>query len=120
MRCSEWIYIFAISLQLSGAALLIIKYCFISTEKAIKNNNEKKPNVNCEQLNLNNALQTDNEIKENIWLNRFAFVLIAIGYLIGVFGEIKSTSKCCILLIILIISTILVLVLYAVSNYLSK
>ena len=38
MRCSEWIYIFAISLQLSGAALLIIKYCFISTEKAIKNN----------------------------------------------------------------------------------
>ena len=119
MSCEEWIYIISISFQLSGAVLLIIKYCFVSIPKAMAEKEKKEHRVVGEQVFLAPAQPTTPEIKENIWLNRFAFSLIALGYLISVFGSINESSRCLAFWLIIVFSTILTLPFYLLSKKLS-
>ena len=82
----ECIYVFSVSLQLSGALLLLIKYSFVNIEKGILEAKKKENHVENGKLILGNTQPTPSEYAENVWLNRIAFALIALGYLLGVFG----------------------------------
>ena len=93
MNYSEWLYIGAISFQLTGALLLIIRYWFSSIKKEIRIAEEKETRVENNLLILGQTQPSPSEIRENIWLNRFAFICLLVGYLIGIWGESSKTNK---------------------------
>ena len=57
---------------------------------------EKETHVDGEILFLGS--KSENEIMKNIWLNRFAFLMIAIGYVVGIFGDLQNCNKGIVLL----------------------
>jgi hypothetical protein len=120
MSIEDIVYIISISFQLSGAILLIIKYGFVSIPKAIAEKEKKEHRVVGEQAILAPTQPSTSEIKENIWLNRFAFWLIAIGYLISVFGSINESSRCLAFWLIILLSAILTVPLFLLSKKLSN
>ena len=102
----EWIYVFSVALQLSGAVLLLIKYSFVSIEKGILENKKKETHVEGHTLIMGSTQPTASEYAENVWLNRIAFALIALGYLLGVFG-VNTGKKIVLCAWILILSMVL-------------
>ena len=112
MRSCWWqlCYILAISFQLAGALLLIVRYWFRSVDKQLKLNEMKKPHVSDGTLDLGESRTNDSELVEEIWINRFAFAYFAIGYLFGIWGEPLSASKCMITLGVVLFVIVLVLV----------
>ncbi len=117
---SEWVYIIAITFQLTGAILLLIKYSFVNIEKGIQNNRNKETHIEDGIVCFGNTQPTVTEYKENVWLNRIAFAFIAIGYLIGVWGSIECGNKMRIFSTIVILSVILSLLSLFISRKLSN
>ena len=107
MNKSEWFYIASITLQLSGAVLLLIRYCFVSVEKQLKELEKRESRVEKGILVLGKTQPTPYEYKESVWLNRIAFAYISSGYLVSVWGEIENSSRAKIFLVIIIMSTAL-------------
>ena len=120
MSLAEVVYVFAISFQLSGAVLLIFQFWGIRIKKGIEENKRNETHVENETLFIGKTQPTPFEYTKNIWLNRFAFILIAIGYLLGVFGSIENYSKWFILLYIALLSTFIVSLFYFISKKLGK
>ena len=112
----EWIYIISISFQLSGAVLLLIKYSFVNIEKGIIEKEKKENHTKETTLLLGSTQPTDSEYTENVWLNRIAFALIAAGYLLGVWGEIRGEKRIVVFFLVIAVSTILT----ALSVFISK
>lgn len=108
----EWIYVFSVALQLSGAVLLLIKYSFVSIEKGILENKKKEPHVEGQTLIMGSTQPTASEYAENVWLNRIAFALIALGYLLGVFGA--NTGKKIVLCAWILILSMVLTTLFAI------
>lgn len=91
-----FIYILAISLQVSGALLLLIKSLSTKKEDLII---RFKGNGNIYKDNNTDEISYDKEafkkIYENTLINRWSFGFIFCGYLIGVFGSIDNNwNKC--------------------------
>ena len=61
-------------------------------------------------LDLGESRPNDSELVEEIWINRFAFAYLAIGYLLGIWGEPLSASKCMITLSVVLFVIVLVVV----------
>ena len=102
----EWIYVFSVALQLSGAVLMLIKYSFVNIEKGILEAKKKENHVEDGTLILGNTQPTPSEYAENVWLNRIAFALIALGYLLGVFG-VNTGNRLVLFAWILVLSVVI-------------
>lgn len=91
-----FIYILAISLQVSGALLLLIKSLSTKKEDLII---RFKGNGNIYKDNNTDEISYDKEafkkIYENTLINRWSFGFIFCGYLIGVFGSIDNNCNKC-------------------------
>lgn len=98
------VYIIAISLQLAGAELLIMNYWSKPISKLRKEELDKETHVDGEALVLGG--RSENEIEQNIWLNRFAFLMIAIGYIVGIFGDLQNCCKWFVAFWVLVVSVI--------------
>lgn len=120
MNCNEILYIIAISTQLSGAILLIVQFWSIRIRKGIEENKKKETHVEDGNLILAKTQPTPFEYTNNVWHNRFAFILIALGYLVGIFGSIENTSKIKIMIWVIISSVILVTFLVLIAKKLAK
>lgn len=120
MSVSEIIYIIAVSFQVSGALLLIVQFWCIKIKKGIEENKKKETHVEGETLVLGKTQPTSFEYTNNVWLNRFAFVLIALGYLLGVFGNIEMSNRFFILFWIILSSSFLVALFVSISKKLGK
>lgn len=116
MNCYEWLYIVAISFQLTGALLLIIRYWFSSIKKEIHIAEEKETRVENNMLILGQTQPSPSEIRENIWLNRFAFICLLVGYLIGVWGESSKTNRWGSFIFIIIFTGILTVSLWLIAR----
>lgn len=104
---SKWIYVIAITFQLSGALLLLIKYCFENIEKGIQKNENRENRVEGNMLILGQTQPSASEYRENVWLNRLAFAYIAAGYLIGIWGDLINIKKIVVLVWVVFLSAIL-------------
>lgn len=117
-----WIYIVAISLQVSGAICLIINYWGNVKKKVILTyyvGGELPKAQDNDMVRLKKErLQS---CAKDIYMNRFAFISIVIGYCCGVFGEItENANKYYILLTIMLFCIILICIGYAISVAVSK
>lgn len=97
---------FSVALQLSGAVLMLIKYSFVNIEKGILEAKKKENHVEDGTLILGNTQPTPSEYAENVWLNRIAFALIALGYLLGVFG-VNTGNRLVLFAWILVLSVVI-------------
>lgn len=107
--CETWIYIVAISLQVSGAICLIVNYWGNVKEKVILTyytgsgipKSQDNNTVKLKKERLQSCAQV-------IYINRVAFTYIVFGYGFGVFGEItENSSKLYVLFAIILICAIL-------------
>ena len=88
------LYIIAISLQVSGALLLLIKYLSTKKENLIirfKGNGIIIKNNNTNEITFDK--EAFRKLYENTLINRWAFGYIFFGYLIGVFGSIDNNCN---------------------------
>ena len=63
---------------------------------------DKENHVEGGVLTINS--KSENEIGKNIWLNRFAFVMIALGYVAGIFGDLQNCSRLCVAFCVVVLS----------------
>ena len=99
-----WIYILAVSLQLAGAELLIWNYWSKPIKQLKREELSKENHVEGSVLIINS--KSEDKIAKNIWLNRFAFVMIVLGYVAGIFGDLQNCSRLCIALYVIVLSVL--------------
>ena len=102
------IYIFSIAMQLAGAVILILKYWTGSSKKQLEEIQTKRTYVEGEILYLGISEPNDQEFIEELWINRLAFIFLAIGYLSGVWGDISNSNKWLTLLMIVLLTIVIV------------
>lgn len=101
-NCSILAYIIAISLQLSGALLLLL-YAFPTKRDDLIKSFAKSSVIfrdnNTDKIFYNTQAFTD--MCKNAYLNKFAFIYILAGYVVGIFGEIGAVNKAMVMLYVL-------------------
>lgn len=116
----EWFYTLSVTLQLSGAVLLLIRYCFVSIEKELQEIEKRKTHVENELIVFGRTQPTPYEYKESVWLNRIAFTYISVGYLLNVLGMIECRNKIMAFFLIVVLSSILTFSSVQIAKKLSK
>lgn len=109
------IYVIAIALQLAGAELLIMSYWSKPLRKLKEEALRKESHYEDEGC-LFIGTRTESEIVENILLNRFAFLMIALGYVIGIFGDVQNSCKWVVAVCVIILSVMIAFVVNKVAN----
>lgn len=117
-----WVYILSISLQVAGAICLIMNYWGNVKEKVILSyyvgGEIPKAQDNNMVLLKKEKLQS---CAKDIYMNRFSFMCIIIGYGIGLFGNITdSSNKLHVLLAICLFCIILTCLGRSSSSLISK
>ena len=105
------IYVLSLAFQVAGAVLLIIRYWGRTKERIIEEyfpgsniiGRDEDNNVRLEKTKVQKCAQT-------IYDNRMAFVFIAIGYILSIFGTTNGACQYC-LLAVLVMSTIVIILL---------
>lgn len=114
-------YILSLALQVAGAILLIIKYWGRTQERIIEEyfpgsniiKRDDENNVHLEKKKVQKCAQT-------IYHNRMAFVFIAIGYGLSVFGATSGVCPWCLALYIALCTIVIVILERVVSIVVSK
>lgn len=104
LTIAGWIYILSVSLQLAGAELLIWNYWSKPIKQLKSEELSKENHVEGSVLIINS--KSEDEIGKNIWLNRFAFVMIALGYVAGIFGDLQNCSRLCVAFCVIVLSVL--------------
>lgn len=117
-----WIYIVSISLQVSGAVCLIINYWGNTKKNVILTyyvvGEIPKAQDNNMLLLKKQRLQ---KCAKDIYINRFAFICIVIGYGLGIIGKITDDSnKVFVYLFVVLFCGIFICLGCGVSSLLSK
>ena len=103
---SEWVFIIAVAFQLSGALLLIFNRSIISIQGKVNEAKEKETKVTGELITFGTTQPSEKEIKEDVWMNRIAFGLIAMGYIFSIWAELVNTSRWIIFLFVILTSIV--------------
>ena len=114
-------YVLSLAFQIAGAVLLIIKYWGRTRERII---DEYFPGSNIiGRDDENNAHLEKRKVQKCariIYHNRMAFLFIAIGYGLSVFGETSGVCRWCLALYVALCTIILILFERAISIVISK
>lgn len=113
------VYIVAIALQLAGAELLIMSYWGKPISVLKKQELQKQTHFEGEEC-LFIGTKTEPDIVENIWLNRFAFLMIAIGYVLGIFGDVQNSCKWLVAICVIVLSVMVAMVANKVAKSKSR
>lgn len=109
--CLSLIYIIAVSLQVSGAVLLLVYNFSVKRENIIKTFANDKGYILRQGSDIDYDKDRLKEIFKIAYINKISFIYIIIGYILGVFGEIgENTYKSSIVLGIIVFGLILVLI----------
>lgn len=109
MNYFQLIYLLSLSLQVSGALILIV-FCWGNTERRVLNT-IFSANANVHREDDDTVIISREKLiraHKNVLLNRTAFILIAIGYLLSLFGTNEAVGTWTGLMIVLVASVILV------------
>lgn len=109
MNCEQLIYLLSLSLQVSGALILIL-FCWGKTERRVLNTiYSATSSIHREN---DNTVIIDKEklymAHKEVLLNRNAFIFIAVGYLLSLFGTSEGICHWVGFVIVLIVSVLLV------------
>jgi hypothetical protein len=121
MNYSQVFYLLSLSLQVSGALILII-FCWGNTERRVLNT-IYSANANVHREDDDTVIISREKLVrayENVLQNRTAFILIAIGYLISLFGSNEGICAWVGLVIVLIVSAILVTISVMTVRFIAK
>ena len=114
-------YILSLAFQVAGAVLLIIKYWGKTRERIIE---DYFPGSNVAERDENNNITLEKHkvqaCAQNIYDNRMAFVFIAIGYILSVFGAIDDICRVCILAYVIVTTIVIIIVEKLMSIMISK
>ena len=114
-------YILSLALQVAGAVLLIIKYFGKTKDRII---DEYFPGSNIiERDKANKATLCKEKVQEcvkRIYDNRMAFVFIAIGYVLSLFGATNNACKICLFLYLVIFTVVIILIEKSISNIIAR
>lgn len=102
------IYTVSIALQLAGAVLLIIKFWSGSAKRQLAKIQDKRTRAENTTLIIGDNTPTDCEFIEELCLSRTAFIYIAVGYIVGIWGDLSNAPKWLIALLIIIETSIFV------------
>ena len=102
------IYTVSIALQLAGAILLIIKFWSGSARRQLAEIQKNRTHVEGTVLIIGDSGPNDHEFIEELCLNRTAFIYLAAGYIVGIWGDLADANKWCIALLIIIEASIFV------------
>ncbi len=119
MNILTLVYIISISLQVSGALLLMLSSLSTKRVNVIK----KFISKNTITKEGPKIFYDEDEFKETFrtsYLNIFSFGFIAFGYLIGVFGEIDCCNRWGIILGIILFTAIFMSLSYLIVNAIIK
>ncbi len=103
-------YVIAVSLQVSGAVILLVKYCFKAEKSQLEENQMKKTRVEGDTLYLGENVLSDKELLKEVWLSRFAFLFISVGYIVGIFGDVSCQNKFITMCEIVLVTIIIVVI----------
>lgn len=121
MNLDQVIYLLSLALQVSGALILII-FCWGNTERRVLNT-IFSANANVHREDDDTVIISREKLVEahkNVLLNRTAFILIAIGYLISLFGSNDGICAWMGLIKVLISSAILVAIGVMTVRFIAK
>lgn len=117
----NWFYMISIAFQLSGAILLIIKYWFGSAKDQLTHiQNKRTRDEGGGNIIMGDSLPSDQEFIEELWLSRIAFLYIAVGYMIGIWGNVDNINKCFAAFMILFMSCLFVIIGKVISYSMGK
>ena len=108
-------YIIAISFQVAGALQLLVSFVSTKRDNVIKRFAEKgfiSQDGNTQKINYDKTSFLE-EFK-TAWLSKIAFGLIAIGYLIGIWGNIENEKKLSAFILIIAITTLILFLSHSV------
>ncbi len=110
MDCFElFIYVLSLAFQIAGAVLLILKYWGNTQQRII---NEYYPGSGIASNDgEDNAILDVSRVREcvvEIYSSRVAFIYIAIGYALSVFGEKGTVASTTLLLMVFVTSVVLI------------
>lgn len=114
-------YIASISFQIAGALLLII--FSISTKRKNIIRAFAKSHIMTRNIDTGEIIYDHKafvEVYRIAYYSKISVGLIAIGYMIGIFGNIGQGNKCCIAAIILITTIIIILIVWGIVCILLK
>lgn len=114
-----FIYAVAISFQISGALLLLFYNISTSRKHIVKEFAQKSIIIREENEILYNK-EALKKCFKNAWINKIAFILIILGYILGVFGEIEEVNKILVVVLILMITSIVILISHLIVSFLIK
>lgn len=116
----KYIYILSISLQVSGALLLMLFSLstrrkqvvkrFISKNLVIRDSNEK---LTYDVKELKNTFRI-------AYLNKFSFGFIAMGYLLGIYGDLNNANLLCVTIWVILGSLLLMAIAYILTSLILK
>lgn len=86
-------YILAIAFQLAGALLLIFHYMKNPEEQIKKSYFSQDAIVEAENGKVKLRKEKVRIKAAEIYINRIAFIYIALGYFLGIFGDVQNASR---------------------------
>ena len=109
MNNCQVVFLISLALQVSGALILIL-FCWGNTERRVLNTIFSATSSVHREDDNTVIVSRDKLIRahKNVLLNRTAFILIAIGYLLSLFGSNEGIIAWIGLIIVLLMSAILV------------
>lgn len=120
LKNPNWYYIIAISFQLAGAILLLIRFWGNGETTLLKlyyNGGEEIANIKGTVTLEKKKLR---ECAREIYMNRFSFLYIITGYVVGVFGDLTLPCKGCVAFTIMIVTGCFMVIAYIVSWLISR
>ncbi len=121
MSCQNIIFLVSIALQVSGALVLIL-FCWGNTERRVLNT-LFPANANVHREDDDTVIISKEKLiraHKTVLLNRTAFILIAIGYLLSLLGTNEGICVWVGLIIVLIASAILVAIGVLIVHLIAK
>lgn len=121
MNCLHLVYLLSLSLQSTGALILII-YCWGNTERCILNTIYPANTQMHREENDTVIIQKEKLYKahKEVLLNRNAFIFIGAGCPLSLFGHNEGINPWIGLMVVVIVSCILVRVVVFVAHLIAK
>lgn len=123
LKLSTMCYILSLAFQVAGAVLLIIKYFGRTKERIMDGYFPSSSYVKMDRENSNNILLEKDKVQKcarEVYDNRMAFIFIAFGYILSIFGELQGESKICILAFMFVSTSVIILIEKLLSILISK
>ncbi len=115
---SFWCYVIAISFQVAGAVQLLVSFVSTKRDNIIKHFAGKgfiSRDGNTKKVLYDKASFLA-EFK-TAWLSKIAFVLIVIGYLIGIWGSVEDDKKLFAFILIMLITALLLFISHSAIDF---